>query len=77
MTRVLWIADLSIALLVFCGFPLFGFVELIYLHRMTLHAVVNLFAFGLLGWMIADYLLLKIREPKKTTLPSHDTPDRI
>jgi hypothetical protein len=77
MVRVLWIVGLSISLVVFGGFPLAGFVVLIYHHHLTIKATINLLAFGLIAWMIVDYLILKIREPRKAQLPSSETSSRV
>ncbi len=77
MTKVLWIVGLSIALLMFGGFTIMCIVALITRHHLNFTGIVILLSNGFISWMVLDYLLLKIREPRKPTLASHDPSGRI
>lgn len=77
MTRVLWIIGLSIALLMFGGFTILCIVGLVSRHHLNSTGVIILLSNACISWLLLDYMRLKIRGPRKTTLPGHDTPERI
>lgn len=77
MLKVFWIVGLSIGLLVFGGFTAMCVIGLILRHHLNTTGVVVLISNGFISWMIVDYLILKIREPRKAQLPSSETSSRI
>ena len=78
---MLWIVGLSLSLLEFGGFTLLCVVGLILRHHLNLTGAVillsNGLSYGFISWMILDYLILKLREPKQAQPPNSETPTRI
>jgi len=77
MLRVLWIVGLSLSLIVFGGFTVMCVIGLILRHHLNATGVVVLLSNGFVSWMIVDYLMLKIREPRKAQLPGSETSSRV
>ena len=74
---MLWIIGLSVALLVFGGFAVMCIAGLILRHHLSATGIIALLSNGFISWMVVDYLILKIREPRKAQLPGSETSSRV